>query len=155
MKICNRCKKEKDYCQFDKTIRMKDGLSRTCKACKKEDYLKRKFKNPIHIYFIAKKSECKQKGFEFDLDIEYLTNIWTSFCPIFGTPMKLGVGGRGDKNTSHLDRINPNLGYIKGNVAWISGRANRIKYNATIKELRLIADWMERATTIPQGSTIK
>ena len=46
-------------------------------------------------------------------------------------------------------------GYIKGNVAWISGRANRIKYDASIEELRQIVDWMERVTTIPKGSTSK
>lgn len=43
----------------------------------------------------------------------------------------------------------------KCNVAWISGRANRIKYDASIEELRQIVDWMERVTTIPKGSTIK
>lgn len=44
---------------------------------------------------------------------------------------------------------------VIGNVSWISGRANRIKYNATVEELRAVADWMERATTIPKGSTPK
>lgn len=57
--------------------------------------------------------------------------------------------------SAHLDRLDPNKGYVIGNVSWISGRANRIKYNATVEELRAIADWMERATTIPQGSTPK
>ena len=58
-------------------------------------------------------------------------------------------------HSAHLDRLDPNKGYVIGNVSWISGRANRIKYNATVEELRAIADWMERATTIPQGSTPK
>lgn len=58
-------------------------------------------------------------------------------------------------HSAHLDRLGPNKGYVIGNVSWISGRANRIKYNATVEELRAIADWMERATTIPQGSTPK
>ena len=40
-------------------------------------------------------------------------------------------------------------------MAWISGRANRIKYDASIEELRQIVDWMERVTTIPKGSTSK
>ena len=37
-----------------------------------------------------------------------------------------------------LDRINPNLGYIKGNVWVISYRANMIKNNATLEELELL-----------------
>lgn len=155
MKTCNRCKEEKTVESFDKTARQRDGFSRTCKVCKKQDYLKRKDKNPIHIYFVAKRSECKQKDIEFNLDEQYLIDIWTDTCPIFHTPMKIGTGSRGDGYNSHLDRIDPNKGYIKGNVAWISGRANRIKYNATAEELRMIAEYIERATTISKESTPK
>ena len=149
MKQCNHCKEIKDISQFDRDSNKPDGYNPTCKICKKEDYLRRKNRNPLHTYFIAKRSECKQKGIEFDLTEEYLKEIWTDTCPVFKTPMKLGTGGRGDGYNSHLDRLKPELGYVKGNVAWISGRANRIKYNASTEELRAIADWMERATTIP------
>lgn len=38
-------------------------------------------------------------------------------------------------------------------MTWISGRANRIKYDATLDELKQIVAWVERVTTIPQGST--
>ena len=38
-------------------------------------------------------------------------------------------------------------------MTWISGRANRIKYDATLDELKQIVVWVERVTTIPQGST--
>ena len=40
-------------------------------------------------------------------------------------------------------RINPSLGYIKGNVQILSNRANRLKNNATASELSLIADFMD------------
>jgi hypothetical protein len=46
-------------------------------------------------------------------------------------------------NQAHLDRINPEKGYVIGNVNWISGRANRIKYNATIYELESILSYMK------------
>ena len=149
MKTCNHCKIEKPFSEFFKTARALDGFGPTCKVCRNLDYQRRKERNPIHIYFVAKRSECKQKGFRFDLTEQYLQDIWTDFCPIFHTPMVIGTGGRGDGYNSHLDRIIPEVGYVKGNVAWISGRANRIKYNASVKDLRDIADWMERATTIP------
>jgi hypothetical protein len=45
-----------------------------------------------------------------------------------------------------LDKINPELGYVPGNVAIISYRANRIKNNGTAEEHRLIADWMDAQT---------
>lgn len=61
--------------------------------------------------------------------------------------------GRGSLNTAHLDRFDPKKGYIKGNVAWVSGRANRIKYDATLEELKSLVSWMEGATTISKEST--
>lgn len=42
-----------------------------------------------------------------------------------------------------LDRIVPSLGYVPGNVAVISHRANRIKSDATADELRAVADWLD------------
>lgn len=58
----------------------------------------------------------------------------------------------GSHKSAHLDRIIPELGYIKGNVQWISGRANRIKYDASLDELRAIVAWLERAETIENTS---
>ena len=46
--------------------------------------------------------------------------------------------------TPSLDRINPKLGYVKGNVQVISWRANNIKRDATAEELRLVADFVAR-----------
>lgn len=57
------------------------------------------------------------------------------------------VDARAPNQAAHLDRLDPKLGYTEGNVAWISARANRIKYDATTTELRQIADWMESVTT--------
>jgi hypothetical protein len=65
-------------------------------------------------------------------------------CPILGIPLfiKCGRGGPGP-NSPSLDRIKPELGYVKGNVEVISQKANVIKQNASSKELRLVADWVE------------
>ena len=46
-------------------------------------------------------------------------------------------------NSPSIDRLIPELGYIKGNVNVISLRANIIKNNATKDELIKIANWME------------
>jgi len=43
-----------------------------------------------------------------------------------------------------LDRIIPELGYIKGNVVFISNWANIIKQDASEKELYAVADWLHR-----------
>jgi hypothetical protein len=45
-------------------------------------------------------------------------------------------------NTS-IDRINPKLGYVEGNIQIISHKANRMKSNASVEELKLFARWVE------------
>lgn len=109
-----------------------------------EEYRKRMLSNRFHYSSQVKKSECKRKQIPFDLDGEYLESIWTDNCPILGLPLKkpFEESGRGSVSTAHLDRRDPDKGYVKGNVAWISGRANRIKYDATPHELQSILDWM-------------
>ena len=63
-------------------------------------------------------------------------------CPVFGTPLKIGS----DKPTEwmSLDRIDPSLGYVPGNVQIISYRANTLKNDATIEELELVLAHMKR-----------
>jgi hypothetical protein len=60
-------------------------------------------------------------------------------CPLLGIPIKWnGMMNNRDSSPS-LDRINPTLGYVRGNIAVISYRANRIKNNASLAEIELIA----------------
>lgn len=51
--------------------------------------------------------------------------------------------GLATDNSPSLDKIQPVLGYIKGNVQVISNRANMIKSNASARELRMIAEYLE------------
>lgn len=55
---------------------------------------------------------------------------------------KNGTGYRPECK-AELDRLVPSKGYVKGNVRWISRRANRIKSDATIDELKKILKYME------------
>lgn len=138
---------------FHKSSCNKDRHDNRCKECKRKLAHDRRDENYFEQYCITKKSECKRKGLPYDLDPEYLESIWTGICPIFNVPISKNVKGRGSVNSAHLDRLVPEKGYVKGNVTWICGRANRIKYDATIEELKQIIKWMERVTTIPEGST--
>ena len=113
-------------------------------------YRKRCEDQPFRMYAITKRSWCRTRGISFDLDDNYLESIWTGVCPVLGlqlnVPMKESRG-RGSNDTAHLDRIDPRGGYVKGNVVWLSGRANRIKYDATLEELKSLVSWMESVTT--------
>lgn len=156
MKTCRKCKESKSLTEYHSNRLTKDGLEGICKTCRKEEANKKYRKDPFSTLARCKKAECKKKGLEYNLDPEYLRGIWTGKCPVFDTEITIGNSGYGSHRSGHLDRIDPNLGYTKGNVRYISGRANRIKYDATIDELQKIIEYMkrhERATTISKEST--
>jgi len=79
-----------------------------------------------------------------------------SHCPILGLPLFQRVGTRGPgPNSPTLDRIQPELGYVPGNILVISARANRLKSDATLEELRAIASFyatFQRNVRVTGGS---
>lgn len=92
------------------------------------------------------KRRAGQMGVAFELDTKYLAAIAPNYCPIFKMPLKWGYGGKGyaTEDCPSLDRIIPEKGYVKGNVAWISNKANMIKSSATEKDLYAVADWLHQ-----------
>jgi hypothetical protein len=91
-----------------------------------------------------------RENVKFNLVLQDLIDIATDECPIFHTPFVWGVSGLGKGKTRPdsptLDRILPELGYVKGNIAFLSQRANRIKDNGTMQEHYNIADWIWNTT---------
>lgn len=84
------------------------------------------------------KDRAKLKNVEFNItwkDIEYVDT-----CPILEIPLNWGeTSNEGGRNidTPSLDRINPSLGYIKGNVKIISTLANMMKSSANREQINL------------------
>jgi hypothetical protein len=76
----------------------------------------------------------------FDLTLEDL--IVPDTCPIFNTAMSWS--NKITNDTPSLDRLIPEKGYVKDNVAFISMRANRIKSDASLEDLLKITQWMQR-----------
>ena len=83
------------------------------------------------------KNRAKKKELEFNLTVEDI--VIPEFCPILDVRLSLYEKKRTYLSPS-LDRIDNTKGYIKGNIAVISWRANRIKSDADSKELRKVAD---------------
>jgi hypothetical protein len=71
-------------------------------------------------------------------------------CPVFGFPLRRKEGrGPGDRSPS-LDRVDRTRGYEPGNVEVISAKANRIKNDSTLDELKQLVQWLEsRRVTHP------
>lgn len=85
------------------------------------------------------KSRAAKRGVEFSLTLDDI--VIPEYCPVLGVKL-----ARGDKvhadNSPSLDRLVPSKGYVPGNVAVISYKANRIKNDATVQELQDVLDWM-------------
>ena len=109
-------------------------------------------RNNISRILFAIKKRADTFGIPFDLDLKYLAAIAPDLCPIFRIPLLWGYGEEHGKkggpanHSPSLDRIIPELGYVKGNVAWISYHANRIKSSATDAELYAVANWLHVKT---------
>ena len=154
-KVCNTCNKYKLLSEFyNNRFVKKDGLRYNCKSCKKEyENNSCQFKR----WFQSKKARAKKPDIEFTIlptDIPGVTigetftidrrgRKYTSWeatqypkvCPVFGTKLDWGMNGL-TNNSPSLDRINPKLGYIKGNVTMMSHLANIMKSNATPEQLK-------------------
>ena len=73
-------------------------------------------------------------------------------CPVLGiklehataeTQSRKGMGGFHDASPT-LDKIIPELGYVPGNIAVISWRANRLKCDGTLEEMEALVEWMRK-----------
>jgi hypothetical protein len=111
-----------------------------------EEYYKTK--NGRIIRFLAgAKKRATAKGLEFDLDLEFLRSIAPNKCPVFGFELDWnGWGtaeGKAKENSPSLDKIDPNRGYVKGNVMWLSWKANRLKSNVSHEDLLILANWLK------------
>ena len=89
----------------------------------------------------AKQRSIKQ-NVSFDLTLDYLESITTDECPVFKTPFVWGQSNGKHPYRPSLDKVIPELGYVQGNVVFISLKANTIKQDITEKELYAVADWL-------------
>lgn len=100
--------------------------------------------HPLQIMLYRAKYSARRRGLAFNLTLEYLRSIVASVCPILGIPLIYGGSTRRkNRNAASLDQIVAGKGYIQGNVAIISDRANTIKNDGTAEEHRRIADWVD------------
>ncbi len=66
-------------------------------------------------------------------------------CPVLDLNLTFYVDGFSERNnTISVDRLIPELGYVKGNIRMISMKANRLKSNASFEEIELLYNWMKK-----------
>jgi hypothetical protein len=99
--------------------------------------------NPKSVMIWKARTRASRKGVEFSITVDDLE--WPEVCPVFGYRLIYGaIGGRrGLQNSASLDRVDNTKGYVPGNVVIISLRANCIKRDASLEELKQIVAYMQ------------
>ena len=142
-RVCKTCGQSKPKEEFYKNRR---GLHPNCKLCyiEKNKVYQSKYRdsNRFAIRMRSCRARAKEKSLAFDIDTDYIVSIWTGICPVFKTELDINAK-RGQKGHAQLDKVDPTLGYIRGNVVWLSERANRIKDDATIEDLEMLLQWLK------------
>lgn len=86
------------------------------------------------------RSRAKEQGREFDLKPDDI--IVPDICPVLGIPLMAGAETP-LSNRPSVDRFDNSRGYTKDNIRVISYRANQLKRDATVDEIRRILHYME------------
>ena len=100
-------------------------------------------KNLERHMLIRSRTTAKRRGWAFDLELSDI--VVPETCPLLGCKLERCTNGSRKKSpgTPSLDRINSSIGYVKGNVWVISWRANAIKTDASLEELKLLVAGLE------------
>lgn len=167
MKRCYKCKETKPRAEFSSNKSTKDGLQQKCKQCdsayraensaKISAYRKARRvefnKNQTESRRAAKKTSpekamyyraaqrARERG--LPLTITPADIHIPEVCPVFGVPL-ITDASKASWWSASLDRIVPELGYVVGNIQVLSHKANTIKSNSTIEELRTVLEFLER-----------
>jgi len=99
--------------------------------------------NPAKRMFDAARIRAKKNNIPFDITLDDV--VVPTHCPWLGIPLFVGTGGGMGDNPPSLDKLIPELGYTRGNIIVISGRANRIKFNGSPEELQAVANGLRAA----------
>jgi hypothetical protein len=170
LKLCvGPCRQEKSREEFNSDKSRKDGLASKCRSCA-SDYNKKRYannaerikaqvkkyriNNPEKIsdnkrrYYIEnlprmmlKSAKIRASQINIPCTITVDDIVIPEYCPVLGMALVPGGDGTHD-NSPSLDKIDPDKGYVPGNVQVISKKANTMKSNATSKELWAFARWV-------------
>lgn len=156
--ICSRCNKDKEIHQ--KEVNGVIKMHSICKPCRssisynsrkkrtQEYKIKVKEKNEIDIesrgYLIWKraKDRASKKNLEFNITRDSVV-LWlhAGICQATGLKLNLTFGNEKlNPLGPSLDRINPKLGYVNGNVRMVSWIFNRAKGDGSDDDVWLLAE---------------
>jgi len=86
-------------------------------------------------YWETLKRNAKKRGIEFSISTSYVWDIFIKQdrkCTLTGLPLFFKTRSDYSDGTASLDRIDPNKGYVEGNVHWVDKKVNTIKWNLSL-----------------------
>jgi hypothetical protein len=87
------------------------------------------------------KNRALRKNIPFE--IKYNDIVWNTHCPVFGYELIYDNLNNPKNESASFDKVDPTLGYVKGNVIIISHRANWLKQDSNIEQLEKIIKYMK------------
>lgn len=148
LRRCGRCRQELPISEFSP----RNYVCRPCTAARTAERRAEdpeRFRESRHRYYIGRfrrvmlqtaKKRAREQSLPFDLTEDDI--FIPEHCPVLGIPLRPASGRGFHPSSPTLDRLVPELGYVRGNVAVISCRANILKSNGTAEEHERIAAWM-------------
>jgi len=155
-KKCFKCKTFKLVDEFSKNKSTFDGYSKVCKDCfsnydsvkkgykKKTNLIKTDIKSYFHYKTNFLKTKCKLKGLSFDLDVDFLYNLYVNQngkCYYSGIDI-IHNSGCSNFDSISVERLIPERGYTKDNVVLASfslnsfkGMMNEVEFKKFLKQI--------------------
>ena len=126
-KNCPQCGGEQLY-NGKRTLRDSIRRNTVCISCARRVYKYPKYEE-IPVYWVElKKENARIRKWEWNLTVEYIWDIYVAqnkVCALSGVEIGFPIFGR--KSTASIDRIDPEIGYIPGNVQLVHKDVNRMK----------------------------
>jgi len=144
---CSECFQWKPIAEFGKATRNPHGRSTTCKNCNKQRTRNRtsasmrsflQARIGLTLTCIRNGSVRRQAFYGDALDVNYLMTLYTQQsgrCAISGVQMTHIFGAGRQPTNASIDRINCQLGYIKGNVRLVCSIVNTMRSDLDDEEL--------------------
>ena len=105
---------------------------------------KNPFKFRLARTLASAKNRAKRYNVPFEITLQDLIDMFPTdnLCPVLKEPFIWGTKSNKELSPS-IDRMIPELGYVKGNIKFISYKANRIKNDSTIAILENLINYMK------------
>ena len=151
--ICSSCGECKPLEEFPVVRKPQRNEYRrvSCKDCltaKRNDAINADILRYLRKKVRRIKSLCREKGYAFKVTAEQILKVYNDqngCCFYTDTQMIFLVGDGQLDDTISVDRIRPDRGYVMSNIVLCARRANSIKSNMTLAEMKQwMPGWYER-----------